>query len=298
MSMLKMIQKFALPMGVSNQRGVEVKGEGGDLKYEPIRMFVDEYNKMLKLDPQGAQDKFLDKYGASFFAFTTAMSKTNSTVPSTTGGGEVEMKYKALLSEVDPDLGGLIAGPEGGGPYSSGAYYYQLDNETHPGSGVMKREEFALLKKATVNTLISPTVTDANGKQVPNQFYNKHWEKDYNSQDRGFYDRRVSEMRVITDYFNATDQISAKNPSGDGKILVRADIHGLREYIANRDAVTNELDGRKSQDINAKSNLDLKDAFIRSTMDIMERYIPFAELHSRYLARDMGIDVYTKAVAQ
>lgn len=343
MSMLKMIQKFALPMGVSNQRGVEVKGEGGDLKYEPIRMFVDEYNKMLKLDPQGAQDKFLDKYGASFFAFTTAMSKTNSTVPSTTGGGEVEMKYKALLSEVDPDLGGLIAGPEGGGPYSSGAYYYQLDNETHPGSGVMKREkltpqqwidensrkagwrlyrqsmltiqaklleagfqtfedkgaeEFALLKKATVNTLISPTVTDDNGKQVPNQFYNKHWEKDYNSQDRGFYDRRVSEMRVITDYFNATDQISAKNPSGDGKILVRADIHGLREYIANRDAVTNELDGRKSQDINAKSNLDLKDAFIRSTMDIMERYIPFAELHSRYLARDMGIDVYTKAVAQ
>lgn len=342
MSVLKMIQKFALPMSVANQRGVPVKGAEGELNYEPIRMFVDEYNKMLKLDPQGAQDKFLDKYGASFFAFTTAMSKTNSTVPSTVGGGEAELKYKNLLETVDPDLGGLIAGPEGGGPYSSGTYYYQLDHETSPGSGVMKREKltpqqwidensrragwqryrksmltiqaqlldagfqtfedkgaegFRELKQATVNILTSPTV-EKGGKMVPNEFYNKQWEKDYNSQDRGFYDRRINEMRTITDYFGMSDQISAKNPSGDGNILVRADIHGLREYIANRDAVTMAMDKRPSQDINAKANADLKDAFIRSTMDIMERYIPFAELHSRYLSRDMGIDVYSKAVAQ
>lgn len=359
MSGLKMLQKFFLPIGGTPTRGVTTRqdaegnyidfaqrdAEGNlvpidvaasDIDYKPIKFFVDRYAEIIQVDPKNGMDKFLDKYGDSFFAFTVSLTKANSTVPSTTGSLKAMEKYRELLANVDPELGGLIVGPEGKGPFSQTAYHYQLETGTMTGDPMREKmspeellremnrkrgwyeynkamlslqadmfdagfqspedrgaEVFAETKANIVALLTSPRNLD--GSENPH--YNREWEEDYNTQDRGFYDRRAHDMQKVVDYFDIMGAIEEEDGNGNS-IVYRADIYGLRQYLANRRQVERVLFARNekggSDDINAKDNADVKDAFILATIDLMEKYIPFAELHNRYLARDMGIDIFTR----
>lgn len=335
MAGLKALQKFFLPFGGTPERGLEVK-DGGQVNYKPISFFVKRYQEMIRSDPKNGTDKFLDKYGNSFFAFTQSLTKSNSTVPATTGGEKVMAEYRELLKSVDPDLGGLIAGPEGKGPFSSATYAYQLETPTMTGEMMREKltpeelisemnrkkgwyeynkamvslqadlfdagfqsyddkgaERFAETRRQIVNLMT--TARDASG--MPNPHYNEDWERDYNTQDRGFYDRRANQMEEVVKYFEVRDAIESRD--GLGRLTVdRSDIFGLRQYLANRRQVVNALAARDaaggSADINAKQNMDIKSAFVGATLDLMEKYIPFSELHNRYLTRDMGIDIFAQ----
>lgn len=335
MAGLKAIQKFLLPFGGNFERGVAVKNDEQEIDYKPIKFFVDRYHDMVTADPVNGMDKFLNKYGNSFFSFTVALTKANSTIPSTTGSAKAMEKYRELLKVIDPDLGGLVVGPEGKGPFSRAAFAYQLETGTMTGEHMRERmtpeqmvremdrrrgwyeynkamtqlqadlfdagfqsyqdkgaEYFANVKQNILRLMASPR--DLDGTENPH--YNRAWEEDYNQQDRGFYDRRASDMQSVVDYFEVMDAIEATDGNGR-KTIFRSDIHGLRQYLENRRQVTAVLASRDaaggSADINAKKNADLKDAFILATIDMMERNTAFAELHNRYLSRDMGIDVFT-----
>lgn len=359
MAGLRALHKLVLPFGGRYERGVstrtvdgehipfatrdaegnltEVEAAGAEVNYKPVKFFVDRYHDMMTSDPSTALDKFLDKYGDSFFAFTMSLTKANSTIPATTGSLKAMEKYRELLKVVDPDLGGLITGPEGKGPYSRTAFAYQLETGTMTGENMrehMKPEEmvnemsrrrgwyeynkamtglqadlfdagfqsyqdkgaeyFAEVKGQILRLMTSPRTPE--GEENPH--YNRAWEEDYNQQDRGFYDRRANDMMTVVAYFEELDAIESEDGNGR-KTIFRSDIHGLRQYLENRQRVTQALFARNeaggSDDINAKKNKDLKDAFILATIDMMERNTAFAELHNRYLSRDMGIDVFTVA---
>lgn len=293
---------------------------------KPIQFFLDEYRRMQDSKIPHADQAFLDKYGESFFAITVSMSRNNTGVGATQQAVDATRRYKGILDQVDPDLHALIVGAEGIGPFSQEAYYYQLNTETRDGSGKTQRErmspleyqkeldrrsgwnmfsktmkyitsqmidqgftsfeekgaeDFANMKRGLIAMLSSPELPNGD----PNPNYSRAWEEDWNQQDMGFYDRRIQDLTVI-----------ANSPQFDPRLNpMRADIRGLKEYLLIRDAVTTELDARDSlggsADLSAKANSDLLLKFRQAVFSISERNIAFGELHDRYLARDMGVDM-------
>lgn len=326
-SWFKVLTKFSTPFSAQWGDSIEIPENADGVIEElrgqtkPFQFFMDEYSKMQNSGIPDADQAFLDKYGESFFAFTVAVTRNNTGIRPTVAGVDASQRYKELLDKIDPDLHALVVGPEGIGPFSQEAYYYQLNTETKDGSGKTQRErmspreyqeelerragwsmfhklsetlksqmleagfssfddkgaeDFALTRRMIVELLTAPEVL---GKENP--FYNRSWETDWNQQDRGFYDRRIHDLRQIV-----------KTPDLDPRLNpMRADMRGLVEYLSVRDSVTDMLAQRESDDINAKGNADLKTLFRQFVFDITERNIAFAELHNRYLSRDMGVDM-------
>lgn len=336
-STFKTLARIVTPFSVQWEEGIDIpdnaEGVVDELRGQmrPIQFFVDEFNKMQASGMANADQAFLDKYGESFFAFTVAMSRNNTGVTPSLEGVAATQKYQKLLDEIDPDLHALIVGPEGIGPFSQEAYYYQLNTETADGSGMTQRErlspreyqkelerrsgwktfssfmqkitadmveagftsfdekgaeQFAAQKRGLVGLLttqyLTPEQAQALGvKGRNNPYYSRAWEEDWNTQDRGFYDRRINDLRKVV----ATPELDPRiNP-------MRADIRGLAEYIVLRDSVTTLLSRQESDDINAKSNAWIKQTFRQAVFSMVEKNIAFAELHDRYLARDLGVDM-------
>lgn len=125
-----------------------------------------------------------------------------------------------------------------------------------------------------------------NGQDNP--YYNPQWRKDYDTVDRGAYDRRINDMWTIVN--NPVMQAMAAEGS-------RTDIKTLTDYLLTREEVEKELKRRDraggSADITAKKNADLRDAFQRVTNMLIEKDTRFGELHNRYLSSDMGYDVHS-----
>lgn len=340
-SWFKVLTKITTPFSAQWGDSIEIPEDATGVVEElkgqmlPFQFFSDEYAKMQNSGMPNADQAFLDKYGESFFAFTVAMSRNNTGMGATNEAVDASQRYRQLLDEIDPDLHALVVGPEGIGPFSQEAYYYQLNTETKDGSGKTQRERmspreyqeelerrsgwnlfsklqekikaemldagftsfddkgaenFAAARRGLIKLLTSPELTardaqavglSATGDRIENPYYNRSWEQDWNQQDHGFYARRIADLRKV-----------AATPELDPRInTMRADIRGLREYLVVRDAVADALSKRESDDINAKSNADIKQMFRRFVFDITERNIAFAELHNRYLARDLGVDM-------
>ncbi len=118
---------FGLPFSVNTQ--------------DPFQFFRDEYQRYQKLDANSADEKFYDKYGDSFFSFTQSMSKNNSGLRPTAESVKMSKRYQDLIAEVGPEYAGLIAGVEGEGEFSEGAYFYQKTHSTDPASLTPQRQQ-------------------------------------------------------------------------------------------------------------------------------------------------------------
>lgn len=142
--------------------------------------------------------------------------------------------------------------------------------------------EDLLNKKRLLPTIMGMEKLD-DGRDNP--FYNPMWKKDFDTVDRGAYERRVKDMWKIVN--NPVMQAMANEGS-------RTDIIVLRQYLLTREAVNKELAKRAAAGgaatITAKANADLRDAFNRATNSFIEKDTRFGELHNRYLSRDMGYD--------
>ncbi len=151
-------------------------------------------------------------------------------------------------------------------------------------------EDLKSEKTALVNTLSSARVLDGNGNMVDNQYYNEQWTKDYSTLDVTYYDRAAQSLRGVVD----DPEIWSKAVNPDGSVGVRSDIYTLKTYLEYRDDVKrallmrNAADG--SADINAQSNADIKQQWNALVVQLIEQDTKFADLHSRYLSRDMGFD--------
>lgn len=308
---------FSLPFSVNQQ--------------DPYQYFRDEFDRMQKLDPNSADEKFYEKYGDSFYMFSRSMSQNNTGLKPTVEGVQMGAYYQDLVNKVGPEYAGLIVGDEGDGEFSQGAYFYQKTHGAGAGSGKMQREQLdpreawkkgqiskgwqqfnsvmtgldaqlfslglgsyddpgaeqlKLGKKALVYLLTNDTMPD--GK--PNSFYNEAWEEEFNSFDKGKYDRNAMKLSEVVD----DPELWAKAVNPDGSVGMRSDIYTLRSYLDNRKEMQKALLIRKqaggSEDITAKQNGDLKDSWDRFVLKLLESDTKFGWVHRRYFSGDMGFD--------
>jgi hypothetical protein len=290
-------------------------------RQDAYQFYRDQYNALRRQNPLTADDEFLKRYGESYFVFAQAQSKNESGIPATMKAVELEQKYASLLAS-NPELGALVVGPEGNGPFSPEAYAYQLNHPLVPGSSEMQRTkmsaddamaenkrrlgwskytafvngltaqlhnrglksftdkgagDLAAQKRAFVLLFSSPVLPD--GKTNP--YYNDAWSRDYSSFDDLKYDRLIPGLQAVA------DSDLAKEPS-------RSDLRTLQLYLAARQAVTQTLAKRAagggSKTLAAKSNSDMAGAWQRFVDGLIESDTRFGDLHSRYLARDLGYD--------
>lgn len=290
-------------------------------KADKYQFYRDQYNALRRINPLTADDEFLKRYGESYFVFAQSQSKNESGIPATKKAVALEKKYGDLIA-ANPELGALIVGPEGSGPFSPEAYSYQLNHPVTPGSAEMQRtkmsadeamqenkrrlgwskftavmngltatlhnrglksfadkgaEDLKATKAAVVQLFGSPTLPDGSA----NPFYNDAWSKDYNTLDPLKYERLIPGLEKVASSRLATD------PN-------RSDLRVLQTYLVGRQAVTQALAARNkaggSAVITAKANADLLDAWQHWVDGLVESDTRFGDLHSRYLARDLGYD--------
>ncbi|MGW2513651.1 hypothetical protein ACWC0A_30505 [Streptomyces scopuliridis] len=286
------------------------------------QFYRDQYNNLRRKDPLTADEEFLSRFGESYFIFAQATSKNKVGAEATKAAVELSKQYAEQLAE-NPELGALIIGPEGSGPFSPEAYTYQLTHPLVPGGSEMQRtklsaeeamaenerrlgwskftqlqnalgsqlraagfnsfadegaERFAAMKSAVATLLGDPLLPDGS----ENPYYNEEWSKDYGTLDSKRYDRLIPSLTKIA------SSGMADNPN-------RSDLRTLRQYLAGRQVIKQALLARKTAGaagtLKAASNRDLATGWARYVDTLIETDTRFGDLHSRYLARDLGIDV-------
>jgi hypothetical protein len=121
-----------------------------------------------------------------------------------------------------------------------------------------------------------------------NPYYNKDWQQDFTTLDKGKYDRNAASLlKVVED-----PEVWAKAVSPDGTVGIRSEIYSLRTYLGYRREMQKALAIRKmdggSDDPQAQSNADLKDSWDRMVISLIEKDTKFSYLHSRFFSTDLG----------
>lgn len=294
----------------------------------PLQFYGDMYKKMMEEDPLRGADNFRDKYGDSMWMFTAQLSKNNASLSANSNAIFSQRAMQPAIDESSAEFAGdishILSGPYATGDFSAGAYYYQLNTPLQTGGFEMMREKIGAaaaleraeaqrgwylynkmmlpiqselyrrglrtfdekgaqdlqkMKVAAARVLSSPTLPDGT---TPNPYYNENWAREYTSFDTGKYDRFAANLEKVFGH------IIPLGLSQGG----RSDLNSLYKYLEIRKSVKAELSGRKSQNINAKSNADLKTFMTQNTMALMEQDTRFNELHNRYFNRDMGFDMH------
>jgi hypothetical protein len=294
-------------------------------KADKYQFYRDQYNNLRRQNALTADDEFLKRYQESYFIFAQSQSKNDSGIPATIKAVDLEKKYGDLIA-ANPELGALIVGPEGDGPFSPEAYSYQLNTPVTPGGSEMQRtkmsadqameenqrrlgwakytgvmnaltaklhnqglksfsdkgaEALKAQKQAVTQLFGSPTLPDGSD----NPFYNEAWSKDFNTLDPLKYERLVPALQKV-----ATSPLAA-DPN-------RSDLRVLQTYLGARQGIVQALAQRKKNGgsgvITARANADVLTAWQKFVDGLIESDTRFGDLHSRYLARDLGYDGSTQ----
>lgn len=294
----------------------------------PMSFYGDMYKKMVREDPERGADAFRDKFGDSMWMFTAQLSKNNTGLSAT---GNAIYSQKAMQQAIDTssaefagDISHILSGPYATGDWSNGAYYYQLNSPIQSGGTERQRERIGAVEAMSraeeqrgwylYNKMMLPLnaqlfqrglrsfddkgAEDLRAKKIAaaevlsdqympdgttkNPYYNEEWSKAYTTLDTGKYDRFAENLEKVM------GNIIPFGLSQGG----RTDLNSLIQYLSVRKSVNAELALRKSQDINAKSNRDLKKFMTENTMTLIEKDTRFNELHNRYFSRDMGFDMH------
>ena len=295
----------------------------------PLQFYMDAYKKIQATGIEDPQKAFLDKYGESMWMFTSALSKSNSGMPSTSGSVKIQQRYQDLIDTLDdPSLARLIEGGMTGDEFSKTAYVYQLTNEIQTGSGVMGREKLSpkemmdrqeadrgwyqfnksmtgLQAKLFERGLSSFDDDGADDlRQMRAGYINVLSKPEINGSPNPYYNEQWSRQyltvdplrmeRKIADLRKIVNDPSLQQAANSG---LRTDIGSLAMYIRYRDTVTKALSIRNknggSADINAKANEDLRRVMSGYSDALIESDTRFGELHNRFLQSDMG---YNKLV--
>lgn len=289
---------------------------------DEYQFFRDQYNALRRRNPLTADEEFLKRFDESYFVFAQATSENTGGVPATMKAVELTKKYNSVISK-NPDLAALIVGPEGNGPFSPEAYTYQLSVPLIPGGSEMQRtrlsadeamaenqrrlgwakfgqlrnavtaqlhsagfesfedpgaEQFKHMRSGIAKLLGDPLLPDGS----ENPYYNEQWSRDFFTIDPKRYDRLVPGLTAVAN----SELAQLKN---------RSDLRRLQEYLGFRKAITTTLAARDkaggSASLSAKSNVDLASAWGRIVDGLVESDTRFGDLYSRYLSRDLGVDL-------
>jgi hypothetical protein len=297
-------------------------------KQDKYQFFRDQYNALRRVNPLTADDEFLKRYGESYFIFAQSQSKNESGIPATTKAVELEKKYGDLIAQ-HPELGALIIGPEGNGPFSPEAYSYQLNTPVTPGGAEMQRTKMsadqaleenqrrlgwskwtammnglnAELRNRGLTSFGDSGAEDLKATKqasailwsqplLPNGRPNPYYNEAW-SKDFETYDT-LKYDRLIPGMMQVANSELARDPN-------RSDLRSLKTYLLGRLAVNQLLAQRAAsggaKTLVAQSNSDLANAWQAFVDGLIGKDTRFGDLHSRYLARDMNYDGSQEQVA-
>lgn len=288
----------------------------------PYRLHIEKYRQYSEKFGLNADAKFLEDY-PEFFSFALSLSKNRTGSGSTMTDVLNAKKYKGLISKVyddNPELVGLITRGSKGAAFSSTAYWWQEKTAVTPGTkekfrGAVEPKEalrrnqaregwvrfrklqayidmelrrrklsnvdaegasdLKILKQATISSLATETdpVTGQKTGAV------SAWYTDYMDRDGTKTARTVQGLRkIVQDPTFMKD--NSDNPTWKSVIV----------YLQARDMTAKLLSTRKSKDINAKENLDLKVLISATALRLKAEDIGFSDLYDRYLEQDRVYD--------
>jgi hypothetical protein len=278
----------------------------------PLEPYIDIYRDMIEtLGPQDADEAFLNEYGEEFMAVTLSRTVSETGLPPTVEAEVARDQFESLVTKY-PEFGSLIVGDEAVGEFSSAAFASQLTrpmDPNNPNSEMERNYRFLDLDPATgqieevdrrlgwqkyVQALdqidlerrrrglpnlrvtaaqdlaaIKSAITQQLATQYP------AWWRDFNQRDELKWQTRIDGFREI-----------ANNPL----MVDRPDMMGIREYLAAREVILQELNRRKMQGgastLDALSNQDLAMMWDSIVTKILENNIAFAPVYYRYLEAD------------
>lgn len=288
---------------------------------DAYQFYRDQYNALRRIDPLKADDAFLDRFGESYFVFAQAQSRNLSGVPATLKAVALSKKYGDLIA-ANPELGALIVGPEGNGPFSPEAYSYQLNHPLTPGDAETQRTKISATEAMQENqrrlgwskyaAMVNRLTADLHNRGLKsfadkgaedlkqeksnytklysqplypdgseNPYYIEAWSKDFSTLDDLKYERLIPGLTNL-----------ARSPLAAEPL--RSDLRVLQQYLGGRQAVLGALAAREAaggrKTLTAKANADLATQWQYFVDGLIESDTRFGDLHSRYLARDLGYD--------
>ncbi|MGK5530853.1 hypothetical protein [Streptomyces sp. URMC 129] len=284
---------------------------------DAYEFYRQQYRILRDADPETADMEFLSRFGDDYFVFAQSMSKNVAGVQATNQAVELSQQYADLLGEL-PELGSLIIGPEGNGPFSPEAYAYQLNHPIEPGDPEAQRRRLTAREAmeennrrrgwaqytATMNGLtaqlvqrglVSPEDPGAEDllaqrqafvhmlgePMLPDGSANPYYNEQW-SEDWFSFDARKYE-RLIPALERVASEVLARDPD-------RVDLRTLQVYLEGRRAIQQELSAREFTTLGARANADLRRRWTAFTGQLVESDTGFGDLYSRYLSRDLGVD--------
>jgi hypothetical protein len=291
---------------------------------DAYQFYRDQYNNLRRQhgENSAADLEFLDRFGEDFFVFTASTSRHKAGVAATRQAHELAQEYKDILQDF-PELGPLLIGAEGNGPFSPEVYAYQLNSPLTPGDDESQRmrlsasevmeenqrrmgwaqysaymnwlnaelarrgltnleqegaEDLANDRRAWISALAEPMLPTGE----PNPAYNERWSEDWYSFDARKYERLIPKLQEVA------QRGLERDPD-------RGDLASLLGYLELRQTVQGLLAHRPFKSLGAQANTDLRRAWTAAVGHLVESNTQFGDLHSRYLSRDMGVDMDEEA---
>ena len=266
----------------------------------PYQFYIDAYQQLREEDPLTATEKFYEKYGDSYYLFTTSLSKNVTGIAATVEADRVAREFKDLIAK-NPEYGWFIAGPANAGEFSPTVYRKQFQTPVAPGSTVTYR--------TTQDAYEAIAETNAERGWIK---YNKAMDiieamriqRGLSSLNvKAAEDLRFAKQAVVQaletenpDWAAARGKIDlnkitnflrfANDAVQDPRLANRPDIKTMKDYLSARDVIRGMLSQRASKSINATGNEDLKAAWDAVVGLLIDQDVTFNRIYTRILEND------------
>ena len=281
----------------------------------PYQFYLDQYRALRKDDPLNADDRFIDQFGAEFFAIVQRTTKTNNGVSPTIQSWEEFQKYEPLIQSY-PEIGALVTGVAGSDMtqrFNEAVYRRQQSESVSPGSPKMQRERVPLqdfiegadVKEGWTAYRHMIDVRNAELAARATMGASKSLNAKANTDVRDWYQFEMERLQQnfpawyrtfsVTDKLKDTRKLSALRAVAEDPVLsLRPEIEDLQDYFADRQIVIDELKAREaaggSKSLTASQNADVAEWWEYTRMEYRD-IEEFKDLFDRYLSRDQVSEV-------
>lgn len=282
----------------------------------PYQFFVDQYSQMKAIDPEGARDKFLAKYGPEYMSFTASLSKSMG-IAATVSADQMAEKYRPEIED-DPDMASFWVGNVyNGGPFSSSVYKKQMeqtfgDERTREkitaGDAITKAQEeagwgmYMKVKTQLDAALIRSGFKSYTQKGAEGFLEAKRqlvlgvteqqpaWGEAFNKMDRNkvpnriaSFEKAVQDERLMTDPMRQEMQPLAKY------LIMRREFKKILAARGAKQLSYGIMDPNEEGAIRGSGigeNADVANAWNQFTLGLVNENTAFGDLYNRYLSND------------
>lgn len=290
----------------------------------PYRLYMDKWREYSRVYGLGADAKFLQDF-PEYFDFATSLSKNPTGSQATMDDVQNAKRYNDLIADVAGDnsyLVGLITKGSGAAKFNPTAYWWQSETAIAPGTPERyrgkqdpkeaqaqnaSREGWAKYRRAMV-------VLDAHLEKRGLTSFQQSGAEDLAMAKQAIIQQLASDIDPVTgqptgspsawyqDYRDVDGTKSAKTIAGFKKILSNDKFmsdngsdptwKSVSMYMQIRDNIAYRLSGRESNNIDAKSNADLRMILDYYVSQLKSGDIEFANIYDRFLSQDRIYDKY------